>query len=104
MDEPLPSKEIDREPLIEMLDTDEIIQDAKNNINIDITTTITLYNFEIKHILIIPSTSATITITIHTSHLPVDRIVFLQGESYFAWSTCDDYLYDYIRENIKSIY
>ena len=104
--EPLPPKNNDEEisteiytPLIE-----EVNESKINDINIDITTTITLYDFEIKSILIVPSTSATITITIRTSHLPQDRTIFLQGQSYFDWSSCDSYIYDYIRENIKSIY
>ena len=104
--EPLPPKIYDEEisPEIYTPPVEEVNESKINDINIDITTTITLYDFEIRNILIIPSTSATISITIRTSHLPADRVVFLQGQAYLNWSTDDHYLYDYIRENIKSIY
>jgi hypothetical protein len=80
------------------------IKIPKNAINIDITNTITLYDFTIKNILIVPSTSATVLISIRTSSTEQERTIFLVGKAYTDWSTCDDYLYDYIRANIKSIY
>lgn len=77
---------------------------AKNSINIDITNSVTLYDFTIKNVLVIPSTSATINIVIRTSHTEQERIVYLVGTAYLSWSADDNYLYDYIRENIQYIY
>lgn len=97
--------------LIPFIETDEPILHieptkghTKSSIDVTIESSITLYDFEIKQILIVPSTSATLTITIRTSNLPVDRVVYLIGDSYFAWSSDDNYLYDYIRKNIHTIY
>lgn len=95
--------------LIPFQETDEPILytepvDTKSSINVDITTTTTLFDFVIDNILIIPSQSATINITIRTSHLPLKRVVILEREAYFAWSSDDNYIYDYIRENIHTIY
>lgn len=101
-DEPLPVKVYDA-PLIH---TETPPEPAKINNSIDFTieSSITLLSFVIDQILIIPSTSASLTITITTTKSPIVRTVHLQGTAYTSWGEDDSYLYDYIRENIKSIY
>ena len=103
----------DDEPLLPVREIEKTIYDdlpepvavkTKSSINVTIESSITLYDFEIKQIMIVPSTSATLTITIRTSPLPVEKTIYLIGDAYLAWSSCDDYLYDYIRENIHTIY
>ena len=85
-------------------DDDVVGETTKNSINIIITKKITLIDFVIKEIRIVPSRSATVTIIIHTSYEPCERIVFLEGTDYTNWSSDDDYLYNFIQQNIKTIY
>ena len=59
-DEPLPEKTVVVSEFVEEKTT------IDNSINLVITTSVTLYDFTINSIMIIPSTSATIYITIHT--------------------------------------
>lgn len=101
-DEPLPVREYE-EPLI-VIEAPTEPAKLNNCINKTIESSITLISFVIDQILIIPSTSATLTLTITTSNMPIVRFVHLQGVDYTSWGEDDSYLYNYIIANIDTIY
>ena len=76
----------------------------KNELGVDKTTKIHLLTFEIIRVRVSPHQSATIDIVIKTDKHELERTVLLTGSDYKKWSSDDDYLYDYVRENIDKIY
>lgn len=80
------------------------VQREKNELRVDKTTRIHLLTFEILRVNVLPHQSATIDIVIKTDKHEFERTVSLSGQDYSKWSSDDDYLYDYVRENIGKIY
>ena len=76
----------------------------KNELGVDKTTKIHLLTFEIIRVRVSPYQSATIDIVIKTDKHELERTILLTGSDYTKWSSNDDYLYDYVRENIDKIY
>jgi hypothetical protein len=77
---------------------------SKNTLSLALTESFTLESFEIVSIVVKPSTSASINITISGSNGKLyDRVAFLEGDEYLAWET-DDYIYTYIQANITTIF
>ena len=76
----------------------------KNELRVDKTTKIHLLTFEIVRVRVSPHQSATIDIVIKTDKHELERTASLSGQDYSKWSSDDDYLYDYVRENIDKIY
>lgn len=97
------------EPLIETEKTDEIdiphqsppLHDTK--IGITIIHEIILIDFSIKQIMILPSTSASITVYINTNRGQEERTLYMGTAEYLEW-TDDAYLYGWIRKNIEKSY
>ena len=105
--EPVKVEEPESTPEPEPIKVEEPTPEVKRNKNelgIDRTTTIRLSKFDIIRARVFPHKSATIDITIYANDKEVERVVLLSGEDYLKWSSDDDYLYDYVRENIEKIY
>ena len=75
-----------------------------NELGIDKTTKIHLSTFEILRIRVLPHKSATIDIVIKADKHDIERTVLLSGSAYTNWSSDDNYVYDYVHENIDKIY
>ena len=77
---------------------------SNNTLSLALNESFTLTPFEIVNITVRPNVSASILITITASNTKLyDRIVFLSGDAYTAWTT-DSYLYAYIQDNIVDIF
>ena len=77
---------------------------SNNTLSLAVSESFTLLSFEIVNITVRPNISASVLITITASNTKLyDRVVFLEGDVYTAWTT-DDYLFKYIQENIESIF
>lgn len=75
-----------------------------STLSLALTESFTLESFDIVSILVKPTKSATINITIHASNGKLyDRVVYIDGDEYLKWET-DDYLYTYIQANISTIF
>jgi hypothetical protein len=77
-----------------------VVEQKKNDLNIEITSTTKLYDFSIKSLKITPNVSACVEIIISTDKVPIERTVNIDGEDYLNWSTDDDYIYYFVRDNI----
>ena len=75
-----------------------------NHLGIDKVVKIHLSSFEILRVRVSPYKSATIDIVIYTNNKEIERSVVLAGEDYLKWSSDDQYLYTYCRENIEKVY
>ncbi len=73
-------------------------------LNIYKTTVTHLISFEVLSIRIIPYLLATIDIKILTNTEHLYRTVTLRGDDYSNWGGDDIYIYEYIKNNIESIY
>ena len=76
----------------------------KNVLNIYKTRVTHLVSFDIIVIRVVPHTMATIDIQILTDTGHIFRTVNIVGENYLKWSSDDEYLYEYVKENIDYIF
>lgn len=74
------------------------------SLSLAITETFTLDSFEITSVLVKPRQSASVNISIKGSNgKNYERIAYFEGDVYDGWKS-DDYLYNYIQQNIKTIF
>lgn len=97
---------MDDTPLIETMEPSTLslpppLHDTK--IGITIVTETLLIDFTVKQIMILPSTSATITIYINTDKGQIERVMFMGSIDYLQWVD-DSFLYGWILKNIKNVY
>jgi hypothetical protein len=83
-----------------------VVETNKNPtlLDLEITESFRLERFEITAIRLIPHVSANIDITIFADNRKqYDRTFSLTGQDYLDYQT-DDYLYDWVRKNIETIF
>ena len=77
---------------------------APNILNVYKTQVIYLVSFDIIVIRVIPHVMATIDIQILTDTGHIFRTVNIVKEDYLKWNNDDAYLYEYVKENIDTIF
>ena len=80
------------------------VSKSPNFLNVYKTVVTHLISFEIIIIRVIPYTMASIDIVILTDKGNIYRTVNLSGPHYLLWSSSDGYLFDFVRENLDTIY
>ena len=85
-------------------DNTVVSESSPNMLNVYKTVVTHLISFEIVIIRVIPYTMASIDIVILTDKGNIYRTVNLVGHHYLLWSSSDGYLYDFVRENLDTIY
>lgn len=109
-DEPLIFEEkTDDEPLIYEKKTDDgpppldvpVVHDTK--IGITITQETHLIDYTIKQIMILPQTSATVTVYINTDKGQLEKVLYMGTVDYLQWAD-DVFLYGWILKNIKNAF
>jgi hypothetical protein len=86
-------------------DDNTVVSESTINIlNVYKTVVTHLISFEIIIIRVIPYTMASIDIVILTDKGNIYRTVNLIGPHYLLWSSSDGYLFDFIKENLDTIY
>ena len=72
---------------------------------ISFTTSYNILSFDVQSVLIKLFTSATLYITLYTdSGLKIPKSILLAGDDYSNWGADDNYLMNYIINNIHTIY
>lgn len=74
-----------------------IVHDTK--IGVTITTNTFLIDYAIKQIVILPSTSANITVFINTDRGQKERVLYMGTADYLQWAD-DAFLYGWISKNV----
>jgi hypothetical protein len=77
---------------------------SQNILNVYKTQVKHLVSFDIIVIRVVPHVMATIDIQILTDVGHIFRTVNLLGEDYLKWTNDDAFLYDFIKENIDTIF
>lgn len=78
---------------------------SKNTLNVYKTQVTHLVSFDIIIIRVVPHVKAMIDIQILTdSGHHIFRTVNVVGDDYLKWTNDDEYLYDFVKENIDSIF
>ena len=78
--------------------------DPQRILNVYKTQVTHLVSFDIIVIRVVPHVMATIDIQILTDTGHIFRTVNLVGEDYLKWSNDDAFLFDFVKENIDSIF
>jgi hypothetical protein len=78
-----------------------VVHDTK--IDFIITHETHLIDFEIKQIIILPSTSANITVYINTDRGQKERVLYMGTVEYLQWAD-DAYLYSWIKKHIVNAF
>jgi hypothetical protein len=77
----------------------------KRALNITVSESFNLVSFNVKSITVSPYNAATVDLEIYADNgRIISRSTTLSGTAYDEWGIDDDYIYQYVKDNINTIY